>query len=80
MKHQNNADTGHKIFEPVPIATAEEVRTLRDVMKMTQAELAAEMGVTEFSVWRWENNKRPITPAHTRLLRRLADERYYKAP
>jgi DNA-binding transcriptional regulator YiaG len=44
-------------------------------MGLSQAELAAEMGVTEFSVWRWENNKRDITVAHTTLLRMIFDER-----
>lgn len=68
-----------RVFEPIPIATSEEVRSLRQMMGITQEELAKEMGVTEFSVWRWENGKRPITEAHTKLLRLIADERLYAA-
>lgn len=63
-----------KVLVP-PIASAAEVHAKRDAMGMSQAELAAEMGVTEFSVWRWENNKRDITVAHTTLLRMIFDER-----
>jgi len=62
-------------FEPLPIATPDEVRALREQMGMTQEELAREMGVTEFTVWRWENGKRPITETKTALLRRIAKER-----
>jgi len=53
-------------FEPLPIATPDEVRALREQMGMTQEELAREMGVTEFTVWRWENGKRPITERRPR--------------
>lgn len=63
------------VFKPLPIATADEVRSLRQQMKMTQQQLGNEMGVTEFTVWRWENNKRPMTTGMTILLRKLARER-----
>lgn len=67
----------HEVFEPLPQATPDEVRSLRHMMGLTQQQLAQELGVTEFSVWRWENNKRPITVAHTKLLRGLAEDRHY---
>lgn len=63
------------VFEPMPVATADEVRSLRLAMGMTQEELAGEMGVKEFSVWRWENNKRPMTVAMTKLLRSIAERK-----
>lgn len=63
-----------KVLVP-PLASAAEVSSKREAMGLSQAELAAEMGVTEFSVWRWENSKRAITSAHTTLLRMIFDER-----
>lgn len=68
----------YEVFEALPVATPDEVRGLRVAMGMTQTELARNMGVTEFSVWRWENGKRPITEAHTKLLRRIADDKLYR--
>ena len=54
------------------VASPLEVKLLRQRLGMSQAELADELGVTEYSVWRWENAKRPVTKAHTRHLRRIA--------
>lgn len=56
-----------------PFASPTEVQTIRQVLNMTQKELAAEMGVTEFTVWRWEAGKRSITKASTNLLRSMYD-------
>lgn len=63
-----------KVLVP-PLASPAEVLSKREAMGLSQAELAAEMGVTEFSVWRWESGKRSITVAHTTLLRLIFEER-----
>lgn len=55
-------------------ASPHEVKLLRARMNMTQAELADELGVTEYSVWRWEHGKKPMTKAHTKHLRRIASD------
>lgn len=68
-------DGDFPVFEPLPIATPDEVRSLRTQMKVTQEQLGRDMGVTEFTVWRWENGKRPMTQGMTILLRKLARER-----
>lgn len=51
------------------IALPAEVQMIRDELGLTQKQLAERMGVTEFSVWRWESGKREITESHTILLR-----------
>lgn len=71
-------------------ATPEEIRLLRKRMGMTQAELAAELGVNDYAVFRWENRlkamdkergtpagepMRTISEEHTRALRALASKR-----
>lgn len=66
-----------KVLVP-PLASPAEVESKRVAMGMSQAELAGEMGVTEFSVWRWESGRRSITASHTQLLRMIFDERQRK--
>lgn len=56
--------------------TSSEVRTLRERMGMTQKELAEALGVTEFAVWRWENQQsqhgRGCSKANSKLLQIMA--------
>lgn len=54
-----------------PCATPSEVRTIRTTLGKTQREFGALLGVGEFTVWRWEADKRPVTEAHTRLMRNI---------
>ncbi|SHF32375.1 helix-turn-helix domain-containing protein [Thermomonas hydrothermalis] len=61
-----------------PVATPEEVRIKRQQMGLLQRELADLLGVTEFSVYRWETGKRSITPAHTQRLREVFAEWHAK--
>lgn len=63
-----------KLLHEMPIATPAEVRVKRTEMGLTQTELAALMGVHDFSVYRWETGKRAMTVAHTRHLRDLFAE------
>lgn len=58
---------------PVPLAVPSEVVAIREQLGMTQKELGQAIGVSEFSVWRWESGTRNITPRHTAALRRLYD-------
>lgn len=74
MQAKQDTNQEYEVFEALSVATPDEVRSIRAQLGLTQVELARDMGVTEYSVWRWENGKRPITQAHTKLLRRIADE------
>lgn len=62
-------------MKPVPVvlawATPGEVVALRTKLDLTQTELAKKLGVSEFTVWRWENSKRRASRSHTIALRRL---------
>lgn len=42
--------------------TPTELRTLRTAAGLTQAQLAARLGVSRVSIAYWETDKRPITP------------------
>jgi len=72
--------------EQVMRATHAEVRNLRQRMGLSQAELAELMGVTEYTVWRWEHGgnrasgrkdegKNRIGLPETKLLRKIYEER-----
>lgn len=61
-------------------ASPGEVRALRERLSLTQKELADMIGVSEYTVWRWENaddpnikSARKISKSHTKLLRNIAD-------
>jgi DNA-binding transcriptional regulator YiaG len=47
-------------------------------MRLTQAELAAELGVTENTVARWERDEMKMSEPAVRLLRSLAAQRRQK--
>ncbi len=70
------------LLMPVDVnrASPGEVRALRERLKLTQKELADMIGVSEYTVWRWENaddpnikSARNISKSHTKLLRNIAD-------
>ena len=46
---------------------------------MSQTELAAALGTTSVTVWRWENGYHPISPPYARLLKILLDKRVIAA-
>ena len=51
---------------------AEEIKELRKKLKMTQTEMAEELGVDFASVNRWENEKQKPSRLAERQLKRLA--------
>jgi transcriptional regulator with XRE-family HTH domain len=53
---------------------AEELKRLRKRMGMTQAELAAALGVWQVTVGRWEAGMRSISEPTARLIERIAKE------
>lgn len=55
-----------------PRATPQEIRQVREnVLGFTQSEFGKVLGVTEFSVYRWEGGTRPMTEENTRAMRAL---------
>lgn len=62
---------------PLPLLalTPAEVKSMREMMQMTQPDLGAALGVTEFTVWRWENGKRSVTEAQSAALRALYEKK-----
>lgn len=48
-----------------------DIKAIRTERKLTQRELADEIGVDKSTVWRWENGQEPRGAART-LLQRLA--------
>lgn len=57
-----------------PLASPGEVLTKRTEMGLSQKALGELLGVSDFSVWRWEDGVRTITLAHTNALRSLFSE------
>ncbi|MGH7321002.1 MAG: helix-turn-helix domain-containing protein [Candidatus Rokuibacteriota bacterium] len=53
--------------------TGKELRGLRDLLELTQAQLAARLGVTPTSVARWERGERAISEPVARLVKFLVD-------
>ena len=51
--------------------TKDELRAIRERMKLTQAELAEKLGVASNTVARWEQGKRPIPVLAERFVRVL---------
>jgi transcriptional regulator with XRE-family HTH domain len=57
-----------------PAVTGDELRSLRSkTLKLSQAKLAARLGVTVTSVARWERNERTIGEPVARLVRVLVE-------
>jgi DNA-binding transcriptional regulator YiaG len=48
--------------------TPTQLRTLRTKLGLSQAQLAARLGVHVITLWRWEAGKVPISPLAARLL------------
>jgi DNA-binding XRE family transcriptional regulator len=57
-----------------PDMTPVEIRAARHALGLMRHELAAQLGVTELSIWRWEKGLRTITAAHQHLLKLLLRE------
>ena len=53
--------------------TAEQVRKIRRKRRWTQREMAERLGVTEFTVSRWERERHRPSPVLVRALRILRD-------
>ena len=47
----------------------------RKSLKLTQTEMAREMGVNISTIWRWEKDQLPISPVVTRAVEQLVSER-----
>lgn len=58
---------------PVPVATNDEIRQIRTFMGLTQAEAADMVGVSHFTWWRWEADKRPISEHYSDAIRAMYD-------
>lgn len=58
---------------------ADEIRSIRHALEMTQAQLARVLGVSRESVVRWENGSRTIAEPTSRLLLRMSSEGRRKA-
>ena len=54
------------------IVSPEQFRKLRESMKLTQAEMAIQMGVARNTVSRFEIGTRPITQSKGKLIKLLA--------
>jgi transcriptional regulator with XRE-family HTH domain len=54
--------------------TADELKTLRTSLALTQDELAERLGVWKNTVWRWENEQRHIPEMVAKLVQYLAKE------
>ena len=51
--------------------TPEEIKAIRESHHWTQIQLAAKLGVSEYTVRRWEKGKNKPLPAFERQLRKL---------
>jgi DNA-binding XRE family transcriptional regulator len=47
----------------------------RKSLKMTQTEMARELGVNLSTIWRWEKDQLPISPVVARAVEQLVSER-----
>lgn len=52
--------------------TGEELRKIRKARGLSQPKLAAELGVTVTTIWRWENGQSPIGNMAEKAIERLA--------
>jgi DNA-binding transcriptional regulator YiaG len=55
--------------------TGDEVRRIRERLRLTQRELARELGVSRVTVARWETGVYAIPEPTARLLQRIRQER-----
>lgn len=46
----------------------------RKILKMTQSEMAAALGVNLSTVWRWEKGQLPISPRTSKAVEQLVSE------
>lgn len=59
--------------------TGEEFREWRERIGFTQAEIAAQLSVTEMTIYRWETNKAPIAKVVELALRQVESVRQPQA-
>ena len=57
-----------------PAVTPDQLKGIRGRLKMTQAQLAVELGVRQETVARWEIGSRGIPEPTARLIERIAKE------
>ncbi len=57
-----------------PDVTPDQLKRIRARLKMTQAQLAATLGVRTETVGRWEIGSRRISEPTARLVKRIAEE------
>lgn len=50
------------------------IRAWRELLGVTQSQLAEQLGVTLNTVWRWEVGEVPISPPAEKLLKKLLDK------
>lgn len=48
--------------------TSEDVRRIRTSMKLSRSEFARLVEVSEQTVWRWENEERPVSNPYPRII------------
>lgn len=77
-KPEGGAKQSGAIAYSVPaVATKDEIRSTRKLLLLSQEDFAALFGVTEYTVWRWENGRRGMNEEQTRMLRKIGDERLF---
>lgn len=54
--------------------TPEQLKAIRKRLRMTQLELAIQLGVRENTVYRWEAGIHPIMPLTERVIRMIGKE------
>jgi len=73
-KHpQHTGDDEGTFHLPVPLAR--EIRSMREFMGMTHAELATALGVSIFSTRNWENGNLQISRPMAKKLREMYDRK-----
>jgi DNA-binding transcriptional regulator YiaG len=71
---KTNADQAEfEVIDVMPIASPDEVFSTRQLLSLTQGQFAKEIGVTEFTIWRWENGKRQPSETQTKAIRDLGE-------
>jgi DNA-binding transcriptional regulator YiaG len=68
--------SGRELIEVMTeCASQEDVLAIRLGMGLTQGAFAEALGVNEFTVWRWENGKCPVTSEMAKKMYDLAEDR-----
>jgi putative zinc finger/helix-turn-helix YgiT family protein len=67
-----------KILQKPSLLRGKEIRFIRKQMKLKAVELTEQLGISEITLSRWENNAESIGPANDKLLRLIFLLRYVK--